>query len=241
MGWIRNTVDSVKSRRIRPLPQLVNLGPYSNPTSFLLLLLCVSKAACFLSRRPSKFSFLSSVIILSEGLACLAGADSPGSLLGVAISESMEPGIKRGDLMFLKISKDPIHAGEIILFNVDGLDVPISHRVTTVRIFCHIHSLLFIFNNIYICAKDTSFIICQVHGHRNTGKVYILTKGDNNHLDDRILYARGQRWLLRPHVIARVIGLLPYVGWIKLILTENPIIKYIVWGTLTLLIATSKN
>nr|XP_023897076.1 signal peptidase complex catalytic subunit SEC11A-like [Quercus suber] len=211
MGWIRNTVDSVKSRRIRPLPQLVNLGPYSNPTSFLLLLLCVSKAACFLSRRPSKFSFLSSVIILSEGLACLAGADSPGSLLGVAISESMEPGIKRGDLMFLKISKDPIHAGEIILFNVDGLDVPISHRVTT------------------------------VHGHRNTGKVYILTKGDNNHLDDRILYARGQRWLLRPHVIARVIGLLPYVGWIKLILTENPIIKYIVWGTLTLLIATSKN
>ena len=40
-------------------------------------------------------SFLSSVIILSEGLACLAGADSPGSLLGVAISESMEPGIKR--------------------------------------------------------------------------------------------------------------------------------------------------
>ncbi|XP_050259311.1 uncharacterized protein LOC126704368 [Quercus robur] len=182
MGWIRNTVDSVKSRRFRPLPQLVNL-----------------------------VSFLSSVIILSEGLACLAGADSPGSLLGVAISESMEPGIKRGDLMFLNISKDPIHAGEIILFNVDGLDVPISHRVIT------------------------------VHGHRNTGKVYILTRGDSNHLDDRILYARGQRWLLRHHVIARVVGLLPYVGWIKLILTENPIIKYIVLGTLALLIATSKN
>ncbi|KAK7818144.1 signal peptidase complex catalytic subunit sec11c [Quercus suber] len=161
MGWIRNTVDSVKSRRIRPLPQLVNL---------------VKLLASYLDDPQNVLSFLSSVIILSEGLACLAGADSPGSLLGVAISESMEPGIKRGDLMFLKISKDPIHAGEIILFNVDGLDVPISHRVTT------------------------------VHGHRNTGKVYILTKGDNNHLDDRILYARGQRWLLRPHVIARVIG-----------------------------------
>ena len=58
MGWIRNTVDSVKSRRIRPLPQLVNLGPYSNPTSFLLFLLCVSKTACFLSRRPSKCTCL---------------------------------------------------------------------------------------------------------------------------------------------------------------------------------------
>ncbi|KAL0013805.1 hypothetical protein SO802_000874 [Lithocarpus litseifolius] len=152
-------------------------------------------AALFEEIDGKRISFLSSVIILSEGLACLAGADSPGSLLGVAISESMEPGIKRGDLMFLNINKDPIHAGEIILFNVDGLDVPISHRVIT------------------------------VHGHRNTGKVYILTKGDNNHLDDRILYARGQRWLLRHHVIARVVGLLPYVGWIKLILTENPIIK----------------
>ncbi|MCI36535.1 peptidase S24/S26A/S26B/S26C family protein, partial [Trifolium medium] len=31
----------------------------------------------------------------------------------------MEPGFKRGDILFLHMSKDPIRAGEIVVFNVD--------------------------------------------------------------------------------------------------------------------------
>ncbi|KAM0974494.1 hypothetical protein ACFX2C_017669 [Malus domestica] len=73
----------------------------------------------------------------------------------------MEPGFARGDILFLRMSEDPIRAGEIVVFNVDGRDIPIVHRVI------------------------------KVHEQKDTGEVYVLTKGDNNDDDDRSLYARG--------------------------------------------------
>ncbi|KAI8018984.1 Signal peptidase complex catalytic subunit SEC11C [Camellia lanceoleosa] len=35
----------------------------------------------------------------------------------------------RGDILFLHMSKDPNRAGEIVVFNVDGHEIPIVHRV----------------------------------------------------------------------------------------------------------------
>ncbi|KAM3714065.1 hypothetical protein ACJW31_01G303700 [Castanea mollissima] len=139
---------------------------------------------------------LTSALIIWKGLICITGSESP---VVVVLSESMEPGFQRGDILFLHMSKDPIRAGEIIVFNVD------------------------------------------VHERQDTGEVYILTKGDNNHEDDRVLYAQGQHWLQRHHVMGRAVGFLPYVGWMTIIMTEKPVIKYIIIGALGLLVITSKD
>lgn len=41
---------------------------------------------------------------------------------------------------------------------------------------------------------------------KETGKQYILTKGDNNQVDDRGLYNPGQLWIHREHIIGKVRG-----------------------------------
>ncbi|XP_044494933.1 signal peptidase complex catalytic subunit SEC11A isoform X2 [Mangifera indica] len=82
--------------------------------------------------------------------------------------------------------------------------------------------------------------VIKVH-ERQDGEVDVLTKGDNNYGDDRLLYAQGQLWLQRHHIMGRAVGFLPYVGWVTIIMTEKPIIKYILIGALGLLVMTSKD
>ncbi|CAL5020359.1 unnamed protein product [Urochloa decumbens] len=72
---------------------------------------------------------LASALIIWKGLMVVTGTESP---LVVVLSESMEPGFKRGDILFLHMNKDPVRAGEIVVFNVDGRDIPIVHRVIKV-------------------------------------------------------------------------------------------------------------
>ncbi|XP_061992502.1 uncharacterized protein LOC133710448 [Rosa rugosa] len=161
-----------------------------------------------LSQAVSLGLIVTSALIIWKGLMLMTGSESP---VVVVLSESMEPGFARGDILFLHMSKDPIRAGEIVVFNVDGRPIPIVHRVI------------------------------KVHERRDTGEDYVLTKGDNNSDDDRILYAPGQRWLQKHHIMGRAAGFLPYVGWVTIIMTEKPIIKYIIIGALGLLVITSKD
>jgi len=42
--------------------------------------------------------------------------------------------------------------------------------------------------------------------HRENGTVKFLTKGDNNSVDDRGLYAPGQLWLEKREVVGRARG-----------------------------------
>ncbi|KAG0448301.1 hypothetical protein HPP92_027886 [Vanilla planifolia] len=114
------------------------------------------------------------------------------------------------NILFLHMGKDPIRAGEIVVFNIDGREIPIVHRVI------------------------------KVHERQDTGEVDVLTKGDNNFGDDRLLYAHGQLWLQQHHIMGRAVGFLPYVGWVTIIMTEKPIIKYLLIGALGLLVITSK-
>ncbi|KAG2305928.1 hypothetical protein Bca52824_025676 [Brassica carinata] len=51
----------------------------------------------------------------------------------------------------------------------------------------------------------------DVHERKTTGEVDVLTKGDNNDVDDIGLYADGQMWLHRHHIMGRAVGFLPYV------------------------------
>lgn len=46
----------------------------------------------------------------------------------------MEPAFFRGDLLFLtNYQEDKIRAGEIVVFKIDGRDIPIVHRVIKVH------------------------------------------------------------------------------------------------------------
>jgi signal peptidase len=45
-------------------------------------------------------------------------------------SGSMEPAFYRGDLLFLtNYKEEPVRVGEIVVFKVEGRDIPIVHRV----------------------------------------------------------------------------------------------------------------
>lgn len=59
-------------------------------------------------------------------------------------------------------------------------------------------------------------------------------QGDNNPGDDRILYVGGRQWLQQEHVIGRAVGLLPGVGYVTLVMNDNPLLKYSVIGLLGL-------
>ncbi|CAN0892143.1 Signal peptidase complex catalytic subunit SEC11C [Linum grandiflorum] len=151
---------------------------------------------------------VTSALIIWKALMCFTGSESP---VVVVLSGSMEPGFKKGDILFLHMGNDPIRTGEIVVFNVDGREIPIVHRVI------------------------------KVHERQETGEVEVLTKVDNNYGDDMVLYAQGQLWLQRHHIMGRAIGFLPYVGWVTIIMTEKPIIKCILIGALGLLVITSKD
>eukprot|EP01087_Luapelamoeba_hula_P010843 TRINITY_DN2890_c0_g1_i1.p1 TRINITY_DN2890_c0_g1~~TRINITY_DN2890_c0_g1_i1.p1 ORF type:complete len:123 (+),score=17.14 TRINITY_DN2890_c0_g1_i1:368-736(+) len=71
--------------------------------------------------------------------------------------------------------------------------------------------------------------VVKVH-EKPDGSVELLTKGDNNPVDDRGLYPTGQLWLNRHHVIGRVKGYLPYVGMVTIIMTSYPYLKYLLIG-----------
>ena len=51
----------------------------------------------------------------------------------VVLSGSMEPGFQRGDILFLNMGTAPARTGEIVVFNLDGRDIPIVHRVIKVH------------------------------------------------------------------------------------------------------------
>ncbi|KAL7162312.1 hypothetical protein ACSBR2_042735 [Camellia fascicularis] len=151
---------------------------------------------------------VASALIIWKTLMCITGSQSP---IVVVLSESMEPAFQRGDILFLHMSKDPIRVGEIVVFDVEGRDIPIVHRVI------------------------------KVHERQDTGEVDVLTKGDHNPYDDRGLYAPGQLWIQQHHILGRAVGFLPYVGWVTIIMTEKPIIKYILIGALGLFVIISKD
>uniref|UniRef100_A0A8C5LLZ4 Signal peptidase complex catalytic subunit SEC11 n=1 Tax=Leptobrachium leishanense TaxID=445787 RepID=A0A8C5LLZ4_9ANUR len=74
---------------------------------------------------------VSSALMIWKGLIVVTGSESP---IVVVLSGSMEPAFHRGDLLFLtNFHEDPIRAGEIVVFKVEGRDIPIVHRVIKVH------------------------------------------------------------------------------------------------------------
>lgn len=70
---------------------------------------------------------MSSALMIWKGLIVVTGSESP---IVVVLSGSMEPAFHRGDLLFLTNYRDePVRVGEIVVFKVEGRDIPIVHRV----------------------------------------------------------------------------------------------------------------
>uniref|UniRef100_A0A915KCM0 Signal peptidase complex catalytic subunit SEC11 n=1 Tax=Romanomermis culicivorax TaxID=13658 RepID=A0A915KCM0_ROMCU len=120
----------------------------------------------------------------------------------VVLSGSMEPAFFRGDLLFLtNHQEEPIRAGDIVVFKIEGREIPIVHRVI------------------------------KIHEKEN-GTIKFLTKGDNNNVDDRGLYAPGQFWLESKDVVGRARGYLPFVGMVTILMNDYPKFKYAVLAVL---------
>jgi signal peptidase I len=137
---------------------------------------------------------VSSALMIWKGLMVVTGSESP---IVVVLSGSMEPAFFRGDLLFLTNYEDEaIRVGEIVVFKVEGREIPIVHRVL------------------------------RIHEKEN-GTLKFLTKGDNNQVDDRGLYAPGQLWLEKKDVVGRAKGFVPYVGMVTILMNDYPKFKYV--------------
>ncbi|GAA5838673.1 hypothetical protein JCM11251_003259 [Rhodosporidiobolus azoricus] len=136
---------------------------------------------------------LSTALMMWKGLSVVCNTESP---VVVVLSESMEPAIQRGDLLFLTMPRHaPLKHGDITVYKVPGAPVPIVHRVI------------------------------EAHDEKNSTEQWILTKGDNNHADDVGLY-NGMRYLKRSHIVGKVQGYVPYVGYGTILLNDYPKLKY---------------
>uniref|UniRef100_A0A8D2AU08 Uncharacterized protein n=1 Tax=Sciurus vulgaris TaxID=55149 RepID=A0A8D2AU08_SCIVU len=75
-----------------------------------------------------------------------------------------------------------------------------------------------------------ALMICQlsvlkIHEMQN---VKLLTKGENNAVDDRGLSEQGQHWLEKKDVVERVRGFVPSSGIVTILVNEDPKFKYAV-------------
>ena len=80
--------------------------------------------------------------------------------------------------------------------------------------------------------------IHRVHEHVN-GSMFVLTKGDNNPGDDRILYNPGQNFVAPEDIIGRANSYVPYIGWMTVWLMENQIARYTTLGLVGFSVFTS--
>lgn len=71
--------------------------------------------------------------------------------------------------------------------------------------------------------------------HHNNDKQLLLTKGDNNPIDDLSLYRRGQMYLDKQRdIMGTVYGYLPMVGYVTILITENQYFKFAMLGLMGL-------
>lgn len=120
-------------------------------------------------------------------IGLLLDNDSP---IVCVLSESMEPGFKRGDILFIKPQEYKV--GDISVYQVYENTIPIVHRV--------------------IKKEGT----------------HLLTKGDNNRLDDVGLYRPGRKFLEPSELRAGVFGYIPFFGIITVWISSVPGFKVLI-------------
>ncbi|KAF9011819.1 hypothetical protein BDQ17DRAFT_1396883 [Cyathus striatus] len=160
-------------------------------------------------------SVIASGLMIWKGLGLVTNSESP---IVVVLSGSMEPAFYRGDLLFLT---NPSHeryvTGDITVYKIPGADIPIVHRVLETHDVTPKKR-----------KRDNATAAVTIPNQ------YLLTKGDNNYVDDIELY-QGLEWLERKHIVGKVRGFLPYVGYVTIAMNDFPQLKYALLGGLGLL------
>ena len=153
---------------------------------------------------------IATALMLWKTLILCTMSDSP---IVVVLSGSMEPGLRRGDLLVLENWRRATEIGETVVFNVRGRDVPIVHRIV------------------------------RAHGRnvRGDDARLMLTKGDNNFADDIGLYAPGQRWLTEDDIVGRAFVFLPHVGRLTILMNDYPAFKVCLLAVLGYYVVTGKD
>jgi signal peptidase I len=165
------------------------------------------------NKRQLTFQVLNLAMIVFSALMIWKGlmvVTKSESPVVVVLSGSMEPAFQRGDILFLNNAVHDVQVGDTVVFKIKDRDIPIVHR------------------------------ILKVHQDDVTGEYKLLTKGDNNRVDDRGLYAPGQKWLSRDDVLGKAVGALRYVGMVTIALNDYPVLKYVLVGLMGLFVLTSK-
>jgi len=112
----------------------------------------------------------------------------------VVVSGSMEPQIHKGDLLFLK-GKNPENIKNGTIEGKEG-DI-----------------IVFDARGIWVNPPNDP-IVHRVIGKRYDNGWFFLTKGDANPSPDNA-------WVPETHILGVVWGRIPYIGWIKIILTDS--------------------
>jgi len=162
-----------------------------------------------MNKRQLYYQLLNFGMIVSSALMIWKGlmvVTGSESPIVVVLSGSMEPAFFRGDLLFLTNYKDE----------------PI--RVGEIVVF-------------KVKGREIPIVhrVLKVH-EKDNGEVKFLTKGDNNQVDDRGLYAPGQLWLEKKDVVGRARGFVPYVGIVTILMNDYPKFKFAILALLGLFV-----
>ncbi len=86
-----------------------------------------------------------------------------------------------------------------------------------------------------IDGKSIPIVHRVLREHHNLEKQLLLTKGDNNAVDDLSLYAKKQQYLnQKQDLVGTVKGYLPFIGYVTILISENVYFKYGMLGLLGL-------
>lgn len=114
------------------------------------------------------------------------------------VSGSMEPAFQRGDILFLTNPIERVYKnGDIVVYNVPGRPIPIVHRVLEIH---EMHTF-----ESPATQPSKLNIVRQPNNPSHERLQLMLTKGDNNLVDDIELY-NGLEWINHEHVVGRVRG-----------------------------------
>ncbi|KAA8914111.1 hypothetical protein TRICI_003008 [Trichomonascus ciferrii] len=79
--------------------------------------------------------------------------------------------------------------------------------------------------------RDIPIVHRVMRHHSSDKKQLLLTKGDNNPMDDIDLYSKKQLYLDREaEIVGTVKGYIPKVGYSTILLTENKQLRYVMLG-----------
>lgn len=88
--------------------------------------------------------------------------------------------------------------------------------------------------------RDIPIVHRIMNVHEENEDYFILTKGDNNRVNDRGLYSQGQYWIQKKDIMGRVWFYIPYVGIITIWLSDYPILKVMLIGGMVIIGLTSR-